>query len=60
MTSRLIVSQIPKLKNTSNFDAWYNRLKRITKINKAWKILTGAIEKFKDKKSTTYAQNLKK
>src|SRR5436305_1963350 len=40
MTSTSIVSQIPKLKGTSNFDAWYNGLKGVAKVNGAWKILT--------------------
>ena len=53
------MSQISKLKGASNFDAWYNRLKGVTKVNRAWKILTKAIEKPKDEKSATYAQNLK-
>src|SRR2546423_2200346 len=59
MTSTSIVSQIPKLKGTSNFDAWYNGLKGVAKVNGAWKILTGATEKPKDEKSPTYAQDLK-
>src|SRR2546423_2462203 len=59
MTSTSIVSQIPKLKGASNFDAWYNGLKGVAKVNGAWKILTGATEKPKDEKSPTYAQDLK-
>ena len=54
MTSTLIVSQIPKLKSASNFDAWYNRLKGVAKVNGVWKILTDATPK-PDEKLSTYA-----
>jgi hypothetical protein len=53
------VSQIPKLKGTSNFDAWYNGLKGVAKVNGAWRILTGTIPKPEDEESSTYAQDLK-
>jgi transposase InsO family protein len=59
MASTSIVSQIPKLKGASNFDAWYNGLKGVAKVNGAWKILTGADPKPTDEKSTTYGQDLK-
>jgi transposase InsO family protein len=59
MTSTSIVSQIPKLKGASNFDAWYNGLKGVAKVNGAWKVLTGAIPKPQDKETSTYAQDLK-
>jgi hypothetical protein len=59
MTSTSIVSQIPKLKGTSNFDAWYNGLKGVAKINGAWKVLTGAIPKPEDEESSSYVQDLK-
>src|SRR2546430_15228076 len=48
MTSTSIVSQIPKLKGASNFDAWYNGLKGVAKVNGAWKVLTGATPKPQD------------
>lgn len=58
MTSTSIVSQIPKLKGTSNFDAWYNGLKGVAKVNGAWKVLTGLTPRPENKGSSTYAQDL--
>ena len=43
MASTSIVSQIPKLKGASNFDAWYSGLKGVAKVNGAWKVLIGTV-----------------
>ena len=59
MASTSIVSQIPKLKGTSNFDAWYNGLKGVAKVNGAWKTLIGTIEKLK-KGTPLYEEDLEK
>ena len=59
MASTSIVSQIPKLKGASNFDAWYNGLKGVAKVNGAWKVLIGTVKRPKQG-TTSYDEDLER